>query len=116
MKKIIAVFLAILMTFSALSMAVYAEDGSEETTTTIRYPEEEPSTGILDENGLVVPQNTTQLKMAFIFKIVEKIINFILGLFGGGDTDQYISDGVADAGTWLDEALSNISDTLNNGG
>jgi len=112
MKKVLAVFMAVLMMFSALSVAVYAEDDAEETTTSIRYPEEEPSTGILDENGLVVPQNTTQLKFAFVFKIIEKIINFFLGLFGGSDTDQYISDGVADAGTWLDEALSNISDAL----
>ncbi|MCH5198598.1 MAG: hypothetical protein J1E34_06795 [Oscillospiraceae bacterium] len=116
MKKVLAVFMAVLMAFSALSVAVYAQDGdtSEETTTAVRYPQEEPSTGIVDDDGLVVPQNPTQLGMAFFFKIIEKVINFILGLFGGGNLDGSISGSVDDAGKWLDEAISNIFGSLDN--
>lgn len=111
MKKILAVFMAILMVFTALSVTVYADDTSEETTTSIRYPDEEPSTGIVDDDGLVVPENPTQLGFAFFFKIIEKAINFILGIFGV-NLDKSISGGVSDAGKWLDEAISNIFGSL----
>ena len=110
MKKVLAVFLAILMVFSAMSVIVYAEDAAEESTTssTPRYPDQEEPRDILDEDGLVVPLNFNQLQMSFVFKIFEKIINFILSIFGGG-LDANLTDSVSDAGRWLDEALSNIA-------
>ena len=115
MKKVLAVFMAILMAFSALSVAVYAEDaaGAEDTTgsTVIHYPEEDTTRDIVNDDGLVFPINFTQLKMSFVFKIVERIINFFLGIFGE-DLDMNLTDSVADAGKWLDEAISNIEGSL----
>ncbi len=115
MKKVLAVFMAILMMFSAMSVAVFAEDASDDATTTtmIRYPDGEGTTrNIVNDEGLVFPINFDQLKMSFVFKIIEKIINFFLGLFGG-DLDANLTDSISDAGTWLDEAISNIEGSLN---
>ncbi len=111
MKKVLAVFMAILMAFSALTLVVSAAEPAEEETTVIRYPEEEGTSNIVNDEGLVFPQNSTQLKMAFSFKIIERIINFILGLFGG-DLDQNLTHSISDAGKWLDEAISNINGSL----
>ncbi len=121
MKKVLAVFMAILMLFSVMSVAVFAEDtvtepqsSSEETDTTmIHYPDGQgTTTNIMNDEGLVFPSNWNQLKMSFVFKIVEKIINFFLGLFGG-DLDMNLTDSVSDMGVWLDEAISNIEGSLN---
>ena len=117
MKKVLAVFMAILMLFSVMSVAVFAEDAESETeateTTMIRYPDGEGTTrNILNDDGLVFPTNWNQLKMSFVFKIVEKIINFFLGIFGG-DLDMNLTDSISDAGVWLDEAISNIEGSLN---
>ena len=119
MKKFLAVFMAILMLFSCMSVVVFAEDAagdaesvSETDTTIIRYPEETGTRNIVNEDGLVFPINFDQFKMSFVFKIVEKIINFFLGLFGG-DVDQNLTDSISDAGVWLDEAISNIEGSLN---
>lgn len=117
MKKVLAVFMAILMAFSAMSLVVFAEDAnpadepSSEETTEIRYPDPEEPRDILNEDGLVFPINFNQLKMSFVFKIIEKIINFFLGIFGG-DLDANLTDSVSDAGKWLDEAISNIAGSL----
>ena len=111
MKKVLAVFLAILMAFSAVGIIGFAEDADEESTTVIRYPEEDTTRNIVNDDGLVFPINFEQLKMSFVFKIVEKIINFFLGIFGG-DLDMNLTDSVADAGKWLDEAISNIAGSL----
>ena len=116
MKKVLAVFMAILMAFSAMSLVVFAEDAApadepETTTEVIRYPEDTGIRDILNGDGLVFPINFNQLEMSFVFKIVEKIINFFLGLFGG-DIDANLTDSVSDAGVWLDEAISNIAGSL----
>ena len=122
MKKILAVFLAVLMAFSALTLVALAEDAEEpattvteeessEPTTVPRYPEQESVSNIVNPDGLVFPTNDTQLEMSFIFKIIEKIINFFTGLFGS-DVDANLTDSVADFGKWLEEALSNISGSL----
>ena len=125
MKKVLAVFLAILMLFSCMSVIVFAEgtdpedtvtetEVPEETgTTMIHYPDGQgTTTNILNDDGLVFPSNWNQLKMSFVFKIVERIINFFLGLFGG-DVDANLTDSVSDFGVWLDEAISNIEGSLN---
>ena len=111
MKKVLAVFLAILMAFSAIGVIGFAEDAEEESTTVIRYPEEEDTRNIVNDEGLVYPVNFEQLKMSFMFKIIEKIINFFLGIFGG-DLDMNLTNSVSDAGKWLDEAISNIQGSL----
>lgn len=120
MKKVLAVIMAILMLFSVMSVAVFAEDTTGETQTEtetdismIHYPDGEGTTrNILNDEGLVFPTNWNQLKMSFVFKIVEKIINFFLGIFGG-DLDMNLTDSISDAGVWLDEAISNIEGSLN---
>ena len=116
MKKVLAVFMAILMLFSVMSVAVFAEDAETESgteTTMIRYPDGEGTTrNIVNDDGLVFPINFNQLEMSFVFKILEKIINFFLGIFGG-DLDMNLTDSISDAGVWLDEAISNIEGSLN---
>ncbi len=116
MKKFLAVLMAVLMAFSFVTFACAAEaDPTEENTTQeemITYPESDGIPNIINNEGLVFPENFNQLKMSFVFKIVERIINFFLGLFGG-DTDANLTDSVSDLGKWLDEIISNISGSLN---
>ena len=119
MKKFIAVFLAMLMIFSVTSVAFATEtpEGAGDTVAEEpAAPEEEGTTAasgepttrnIVNKDGLVVPINFTQLKSSFVFKIVEKIINLILGIFGKS-LDDFLTEGVSDAGDWIDEAISNI--------
>lgn len=117
MKKVLSVFLAVLMMFSALSIVVFAgeaEEPSSDEVVTLPGGEEETTRNIVSNDGtMVVPINFTQLKDSFVFKIIEKIINFFLGLFGG-NLDGSLSDGVAGVGDWLNEALSNIDGSLPN--
>ena len=90
MKKVLAVFMAILMAFSAVSLVAFAEDSEPadtETTTEAaddspRYPEDTGIRNIMNSDGLVFPINFDQLKMSVVFKIIERIINFFLGLIG----------------------------------
>ena len=120
MKKVLAVLLAVIMAFSAISLVALAEDTEEPATTAddttnttvIHYPDPEPTSNIVNPEGLVFPTNGTQLEMSFVFKIIERIINFFLGLFGE-DVDANLTDSVADLGKWLDEAISNIQGSLN---
>ncbi|MBR5409425.1 MAG: hypothetical protein IK104_02045 [Clostridia bacterium] len=116
MKKVLAVFLAVLMAISALSVTVFAGEAEEPSTdeiVTLPGGEEETTRDIVSNDGtMVVPINFTQLKESFVFKLVEKIINFFLSMFGGADLDDMLSGGVSDVGTWLDEALSNIDGSL----
>ena len=107
MKKILAVFLALLTVFSVTSMVVHAEDASEPASAS----EEKTTRNILSEDGDVVPVNETQLKFAFVFKLIEKIVAFVLGIFGK-DVDDAISGGIDGFAKWIDEAISNISDGL----
>ncbi len=116
MKKVLAVFLAVLMAVSALGITAFA--GSEEPATdeivTLPGGEEETTRDIVSNDGtMVVPINFTQLKDSFVFKIIEKIINFFLGLFGG-DMDNMFSGGIKDFGDLIDEAISNADGALPN--
>ncbi|MBQ7689068.1 MAG: hypothetical protein IJT27_07630, partial [Clostridia bacterium] len=62
---------------------------------------------IQNEDGLVVPTSTTQLKFAFLFKTIEKVMKFILGIFGA-DLDATLSGGVASFVAKIEEIISNL--------
>ena len=113
MKKFLSDFLAILMTFSLMTIAVHAQDADEPepVSETAAAEEEKTTRNILTEDGLVVPVNETQLKFAFLYKIVEKLFSFVLGIFGK-DVDDALAKGVDDFVKWIDEAISNLSDGL----
>ena len=114
MKKVLAIFLSILMLFSAVGVTAFAEEPEEPTDefVTIDPQEEETTRNIVSNDGSMdVPINFNQLKDSFVFKIIEKIINFILGVFGTS-LDEMVSGGVKDAGDFLDEAISNIDGSL----
>lgn len=111
MKKTIAVLLAVLMVFTVMTVSVYASDpaaGSEEISIVVTEKEDDTTRNIQNDEGLVVPVNETQLKFSFMFKIVEKVVKFVLGIFGS-DVDFAIADGIDKVGTWFDEVISNIS-------
>ena len=124
MKKVLAVFLAILMTFSVFSVAVMAEDTSEEnsvvSTTAIEIeitenPNEPTTRDIQNDNGLVIPINFKQLKMSVIFKIIEKILKFVFGLFGG-DIDDMLASEVSSIGGEVQSAIEEGSEFLSTNG
>lgn len=111
MKKIIAVFLAVLMTLSCFAVCVSAADENEETTIIeISGSEEKEKTtrNIQNDDGLVIPINFKQLKFSVIFKIVEKIIKFILNLFAGddaGNVDNEIATAISNIGEEISQAI-----------
>lgn len=111
MKKIIAVFLAVLMTLSCFAVCVSAADENEETTIIeISGSEEKEKTtrDIQNDDGLVIPINFKQLKFSVIFKIVEKIIKFILNLFAGddaGNVDNEIATAISNIGEEISQAI-----------
>lgn len=112
MKKAIAVILSILTVFSACSIAVYAADPEE---TTVAVETDEPTTRNIktDDGKLVVPVNFTQLKSSFLFKLIEKIILFILNLFGNADeTDEAIATGIEGILDDVSERISQVSEDL----
>ena len=116
MKKIIAILLAVLTIFSAMSVAAFATAADGDETSTIEAPpvpegEDKTTRNIVNEDGLVVPVNETQLKFSFVFKVVEKVAKFILGIFGK-DVDDALSGGVKDFGDWLDNLFADIDDML----
>lgn len=110
MKKIIAVFMAALMIFSCMGAAVFA--AAVEPTTEIEFSgseeEEKTTRNIQNGEGLVVPINFKQLKMSVIFKIIEKIIKFVLNLFAGddaGNVDESIADVVSSVADDVSQAI-----------
>lgn len=109
MKKILAVFLAVLTVFSLMTFVVHADEEPAAPTTTAQ--EEKTTRNILTEDGNVVPVNETQLKFAFVFKLVEKVVAFIMGIFGK-EVDETIAGGIDGFAKWIDEAISNLSDGL----
>lgn len=122
MKKILAVFLAVLMAFSVFSVAVMAddEDPAEPSSTVIEIevtenPNEPTTRNILSDNGLVVPINFKQLKMSVIFKIIEKVLKFIFGLFGG-DIDDNLASEVSSIGGEIQSAIEEGSEFLSTNG
>ena len=122
MKKILALFLAVLMAFSVFSVAVMADDEeqAEPNSTVIEIevtenPNEPTTRNILSDNGLVVPINFKQLKMSVIFKIIEKVLKFIFGLFGG-DIDDNLASEVSSIGGEIQSAIEEGSEFLSTNG
>ena len=123
MKKILAVFMAMLMALSVFTVAVMADDevvNEEHSTTTIeieitKNPNEPTTRNIVSDNGLVVPINFTQLKQSIIFKIIEKVLKFIFGLFGGDIDDQLASE-VSSIGGEVQSAIEEGSEFLSTNG
>ncbi len=112
MKKILAVLMAVLVVFTTCSIAVFAGETDAETTAPAVVEKEESSTrDIMNDDGLVVPINFNQLKSSIIFKIFEKIISFILSLFGADvapEVDQEGATLVDEIGSALDERLTDL--------
>ncbi len=111
MKKVLAVFMAVLVVFTSLAVAVFAADTDVETTAPAVVEEENTTRNIKNDDGLVVPLNFNQLKSSIIFKIFEKIISFILSLFGAEvapEVDQEGATLVDEIGSALDERLTDL--------
>lgn len=126
MKKLLAIFLAALIAFSTCFITVFADDvdvdtgveesssdeiASEDDTTAAPAKEESTTRDIMNDDGLVVPINFNQLKSSFIFKIIEKVIKFILSLFGedtAPDVDEEGAILVDEIASALDERLTDI--------
>ncbi|MBE6716308.1 MAG: hypothetical protein E7573_05245 [Ruminococcaceae bacterium] len=111
MKKILAIFLSALVVFMTCSIAVMADETDVETTAAPVVVEENTTRDIMNDDGLVVPINLNQLKSSIIFKIFEKIIKFILSLFGveiAPEIDQEGATLVDEIGSALDERLTDL--------
>ena len=127
MKKVLAVLMAMLMALSVFSVAVMADDeGSDvaEPGTTVIEIEvtentnERTTRDITYNNGesnLVVPINFKQLKMSVIFKLIEKVLKFIFGLFGG-DIDDNLASDVSSIGGEIQSAIEEGSEFLSTNG
>ena len=124
MKKFLAVFMAMLMALSVFTMAVVAEDEvviEEEHSSTVieieitENPNEPTTRNIVSDNGLVVPINFTQLKQSVIFKIIEKVLKFIFGLFGG-DIDEQLATEISSIGDEVQSAIEEGSEFLSTNG
>ena len=111
MKKVLAVLMAVLVVFTTCSIAVFADETDVETTAPAVVNEEDTTRNILSADGLVVPINFNQLKSSIIFKIFEKIISFILSLFGEEKAEELDQEGatiVDEIGSALDERLTDL--------
>ena len=124
MKKVLAVFLAILMALSVFSVAVMADDegaaGETPSTTQIEIEitentNERTTRDIQNDEGLVIPINFKQLKMSVIFKLIEKVLKFIFGLFGG-DIDDNLASEVSSIGGEVQSAIEEGSEFLSTNG
>ena len=124
MKKVLAVFLAILMALSVFSVAVMADDegatGETPSNTTIEIEitentNERTTRDIQNDEGLVIPINFKQLKMSVIFKLIEKVLKFIFGLFGG-DIDSNLASEVSSIGGEVQSAIEEGSEFLSTNG
>ncbi len=110
MKKLLAVLMAALVIFTTCVVAVMAEETAE-IPETEAVAEENTTRNIMNEDGLVVPINFNQLKSSVIFKIFEKIISFILSLFGqdvAPEVDKEAATAVDEIGSALDERLTDL--------
>lgn len=119
MKKVIAVLMAVLMVFTSFTLCAFAEDPDNGESTTIEIggseKEENTTRNILSDDGLVVPINFKQLKFSIIFKVIEKIIKFVLNLFAGddaADVDQSIADEISSIGEDISQAIEEGSQFL----
>lgn len=116
MKKILAVIMAMLMALSVFTVAVMAEDEAEPSSTVIEIeitenPNEPTTRNIVSDNGLVVPINFTQLKQSVIFKLIEKVLKFIFGLFGE-DIDDNLASEISSIGGEVQSAIEEGSQFL----
>lgn len=104
MKKILAVLMAVLMAFSALSVVAMAEE------TTAAETIVENNNSIKNDDGLVFPENFTQLVMSVFVKLFETVVNFfssiIENIFPDVDLDQELANGAGSIGDKLDGFLS----------
>ena len=73
MKKLLAIFMAVLVVFTTCSIAVFADETEELVTVPVVTEEEDTTRNIKNDDGLVVPLNFNQLKSSVIFKIFEKV-------------------------------------------
>lgn len=123
MKKVLAVVLAMIMAFSVFTVAVVAEDegtGEPVSSTQIEIeitenPNEPTTRNIKNDEGLVIPINFTQLKQSVVFKIIEKILKFIFGLFGA-DIDDILATEVSSIGGEIQSAIEEGSEFLSTNG
>ena len=123
MKKVLAVVLAMIMAFSVFTVAVMAEDeGSSDVVNTTQIeieitenPNEPTTRNIKNDEGLVIPINFTQLKQSVVFKIIEKILKFIFGLFGA-DIDDILATEVSSIGGEIQSAIEEGSEFLSTNG
>ena len=124
MKKFLAVFMAMLMALSVFTLAVAADDEvviEEEHSSTVieieitENPNEPTTRNIVSDNGLVVPINFTQLKQSMIFKIIEKVLKFIFGLFGS-DIDDNLASEISSIGGEVQSAIEEGSEFLSTNG
>lgn len=80
MKKLLAVLMAVLVAFSALSVVVMAEETADTETVV------EENKNIMNDDGLVFPENFKQLEFSVIFKLFERLFTYIFetieSLFG----------------------------------
>ena len=63
MKKLLAIFMAVLVVFTTCSIAVFAGETDTETTTDPVVQEENTTRNIKNDDGLVVPINFNQLNL-----------------------------------------------------
>lgn len=107
MKKLLAVLMAVLVAFSALSVVVMADETAGAETVV------EENKDIMNEDGLVFPENFTQLEFSVIFKLVEKLFTYIFetieSLFGDLLPDLNIDDELA---TGVGNLGDDISDRI----
>lgn len=122
MKKILAVLMAMIMACSVFTVAVMADDETpaEPSTSTIEIeitenPNEPTTRNIKSDKGLVVPINFKQLKQSVIFKIIEKVLKFIFGLFGA-DIDDLLATEVQSIGDEIQSAIEEGSEFLSTNG
>lgn len=123
MKKVLAVVLAMIMAFSVFTVAVVADDegtGEPASSTQIEIeitenPNEPTTRNIKNDEGLVIPINFTQLKQSVVFKIIEKILKFIFGLFGA-DIDDILATEVSSIGGEIQSAIEEGSEFLSTNG
>ncbi len=110
MKKLLAVLMAVLVAFSALSVVVMADETAGAETVV------EDNKNIMNEDGLVFPENFTQLEYSIIFKLFEKALTYIFDLiesiFGDIlpelDVDDTLAGGVEDLDGIISDRIEQV--------
>ena len=110
MKKLLAVLMAVLVAFSALSVVVMADETAGAETVV------ENNKNIMNDDGLVFPENFTQLEYSIIFKLFEKALTYIFDLiesiFGDIlpelDVDDTLAGGVEDLDGIISDRIEQV--------